>query len=191
MAAEGNKKDWTTNTQRIPNGSLQFSVPYSVYSVSLWFKIYFPANRTAAAPLNGSSTARKQASVMETIHAPNGELTYRVIGLAMRVHRHLGPGLLKSAYEKCLCYELAQADIPFRSQVPLPIHYNQVSLDCGYIADLLVDNQVILELKAAKRILPIHEAQLLTYLRIAGCRTGLLINFNTIALKDGIKRRVL
>ena len=119
----------------------QFSVPYSVYSVSLWFKIYFPANRTAAAPLNGSSTARKQASVMETIHAPNGELTYRVIGLAMRVHRHLGPGLLESAYEKCLCYELAQADIPFRSQVPLPIHYNQVSLDCGYIADLLVDNQ--------------------------------------------------
>ena len=128
---------------------------------------------------------------MEPSPAPNGELTYRIIGLAMRVHRHLGPGLLESAYEKCLCYELVQAEIPFRRQVPLPIHYGHASLDCGYIADLLVDNQVILELKAVERLLPIHEAQLLTYLRLAGCRAGLLINFNTVVLKDGIKRRVL
>ena len=128
---------------------------------------------------------------MEQDNAPGGELTRRIIGLAMRVHRRIGPGLLESVYEKCLCYELAQAEMPFRRQVPLPVHYGDVLLDCGYIADIIVDNQVILELKSVERILALHEVQLLTYLRLTECRIGLLINFNTVSLTDGIKRRVL
>ncbi|HSZ91761.1 MAG TPA: GxxExxY protein [Acetobacteraceae bacterium] len=128
---------------------------------------------------------------MEHSDAPDGKLTYRIIGLAMRVHRHLGPGLLESIYEKCLCYELTRAELQFQRQVPLPVHYDDAVLDTGYIADIIVANQVILELKAVERILPIHEVQLLTYLRITECRIGLLINFNTVSLTDGIRRRVL
>ncbi len=128
---------------------------------------------------------------MEHSDAPDGKLTYRIIGLAMRVHRHLGPGLLESIYEKCLCYELTRAELQFQHQVPLPVHYDDAVLDTGYIADIIVANQVILELKAVERILPIHEVQLLTYLRITECRIGLLINFNTVSLTDGIRRRVL
>jgi GxxExxY protein len=128
---------------------------------------------------------------MEHSDAPGGELTYRIIGLAMRVHRRLGPGLLESVYEKCLCYELTRAEMLFQRQVPLPVHYDDVLLDTGYIADIIVGNQVILELKAVERLLPIHEVQLVTYLRLTECRIGLLINFNTISLTDGIKRRVL
>jgi GxxExxY protein len=127
---------------------------------------------------------------MDHNNAPNNELTYRIIGLAMRVHRLLGPGLLESVYEKCLCYELARAKMPFRRQVPLPVHYDDAILDTGFIADIIVDDQVILELKAVEHILPIHEAQLLTYLRITECRIGLMINFNTVSLTDGITRRV-
>jgi GxxExxY protein len=127
---------------------------------------------------------------MDHPDAPTGELTYRIIGFAMRVHRRLGPGLLESIYEKCLCYELARAEMPFRRQVPLPVHYDDAILETGYIADIIVDNQVILELKAVEHILPIHEVQLLTYLRITECRIGLLINFNTVSLTDGIRRRV-
>ena len=122
---------------------------------------------------------------------PCANLTYRIIGLAMRVHRHLGPGLLESVYEKCLCSELDHAEMRFRRQVSLPVRYRDVIIDTGYVADLIVDEQVILELKAVDRLLPIHEAQLQTYLWIAGCPVGLLINFNTISLTDGIKRRVL
>jgi GxxExxY protein len=128
---------------------------------------------------------------MEHDNAPGGELTYRIIGLAMRVHRHLGPGLLEAVYEKCLCYELAHAEMPFRRQVPLPVHYCDALLDCGYIADVIVDGRVILELKSVERVLPLHEAQLMTYLRLSGCRIGLLINFNIVSLTDGITRRVL
>src|SRR5271165_1001747 len=118
------------------------------------------------------------------------DLTHRLIGLAMRVHRRLGPGLLESVYEKCLSYEIGCADMPFKRQVALPVSYDDVLLDCGYIADIVVDNQVILELKSVERILPLHEAQLLTYLRLSSCHIGLLINFNTISLTDGIKRCV-
>jgi GxxExxY protein len=121
---------------------------------------------------------------------PN-DLTYNIIGLAMRVHRHLGPGLLESVYEKCLCYELSQSPMPFRRQVPIPVRYNDTILDCGYVADIIVDDKVILELKAVERLLPIHDTQLLTYLRLAQCRVGLLINFNTVSLTDGIRRRVI
>jgi GxxExxY protein len=120
------------------------------------------------------------------------ERTRRIIGAAIvEVHRHLGPGLLESAYEECLCHELHLRGIPFLRQVPLPVEYKGVKLDCGYRLDLLVDEAVIVELKCVDAILPIHEAQLLTYLRLAGKRVGLIINFNVPVLKKGIVRRVL
>jgi GxxExxY protein len=122
--------------------------------------------------------------------APGGELTYRIIGLAMRVHGRLGPGLLETVYERCLCHELTQAGIPFRRQAPLRVRYDNTVLECGYIADIIVDDQVILELKSVEHVLPLHEAQLLTYLKLTECRIGLLINFNTVSLTDGIRRRV-
>jgi len=115
----------------------------------------------------------------------------RVIGLGIDVHRHLGPGLLESAYEECLCFELAQAGIAFRRQVPLPIVYKDVRLDCGYRMDVVVKNELIIEIKAVDRILPVHEAQMLTYLRLARLRAGLLMNFNNVVLKDGLRRFVL
>jgi GxxExxY protein len=123
--------------------------------------------------------------------AHGSDLTHRIIGLAMRVHRRLGPGLLESVYEKCLCHEFGKAAVSFRCQLPLPVNYDDVLLDCGDTADIVVDDQVVLELKSVERVLPLHEAQLLTYLRLSACRIGLLINFNTVSLTDGIKRCVL
>jgi GxxExxY protein len=116
------------------------------------------------------------------------DLTEQVIGTCIDIHRHLGPGLLESAYEECLCYELAQLGIRFERQKPLPVKYKSVNLDCGYRLDLVVQDRVILELKAVESLLPIHEAQLLTYLRLSGFTLGLLINFNVSVLKNGIKR---
>lgn len=118
-------------------------------------------------------------------------LTERVIGLAIEVHRHLGSGLLESAYEQCLCYELKESGVCFRRQVPLPVRYKSMSLEGGYRIDLLVDDRLILELKTVDRLLPIHDAQLLTYLRLAKLPTGLLLNFNVPALKDGLRRLVI
>lgn len=118
-------------------------------------------------------------------------LTHRIIGLAMRVHTRLGPGLLENAYERCLCHEFDQHLIAYSRQVELPLLYDGVALDCGYRADVIVDNEVILELKSVDHILPLHEAQLLTYLRLSRCHVGLLLNFNTLSLKDGIRRRIL
>jgi len=123
--------------------------------------------------------------------AHGSDLTHTIIGLAMRVHRRLGPGLLESVYEKCLCHELGKAGIRFQRQAPLPVRYDHALLDCGYVCDIIVDDQVILELKSVEHTLALHEAQLLTYLRLSPCRIGLLINFNTVSLTDGIKRRVL
>ena len=125
------------------------------------------------------------------ITEPKDPVTDRIIGLAIEVHRALGPGLLESAYEECLCYELGTHDIPFLRQVPLPVTYKEVRLDCGYRMDLVVADQAVVELKTVERFLPIHEAQLLTYLKLSGMRTGLLMNFSAAVLKDGIKRRVL
>lgn len=119
------------------------------------------------------------------------ELTQRIISAAIEVHKQLGPGLLESAYEECLCHELAHGKLPFQRQVHLPVTYKGIKLDCGYIIDLIVDDAVILELKAVEQILPVHEAQLITYLRLSGKRVGLLINFNVPLLKSGIVRRVL
>jgi GxxExxY protein len=118
-------------------------------------------------------------------------LTRRIIGLAMRVHTRLGPGLLENAYEHCLCHEFDQNPIAYARQVALPLNYDGTVLDCGYRADIIVENNVILELKSVEHILPLHEAQLLTYLRLSRCHIGLLLNFNTLSLKDGIRRRVL
>ncbi len=118
-------------------------------------------------------------------------MSHKVIGLAIEVHRGLGPGLLESAYEECLCYELKINDISFRRQVPLPVVYKSIKLDCGYRMDLVVDDKLIVELKTVEKLLPVHEAQLLTYLKLSGLRTGLLMNFNTPVLKDGIRRLVL
>ena len=117
----------------------------------------------------------------------NDLLTQKIIGFAIEVHRQLGPGLLESAYEECLC----EAAIGFRRQVPLPVIYKPVRLDCGYRIDFVVEEAVILELKTVERLVPIHEAQLLTYLRLSGLRTGLLLNFNSPVLKDGIRRMLL
>ena len=117
-------------------------------------------------------------------------LTQQIIGLAMRVHSSLGPGLLESVYERCLCYELDRNNIPYARQVELPLVYGGAKLDCGYRADMIVGNDVLLEVKSVEQISPLHEAQLLTYLRLSVCRVGLLLNFNTVSLRDGIRRRV-
>jgi GxxExxY protein len=116
-------------------------------------------------------------------------LTRQVIGLAIQVHRHLGPGLLESAYEECLCFELRQAGLPYTRQQKLPVHYKGFELDCCYQMDIVVDNSLVLEIKAVDQISPVHEAQLMTYLRLSGHRLGLLMNFNCPMLKDGIRRR--
>jgi GxxExxY protein len=118
-------------------------------------------------------------------------LTQRGIGFAIDVHRQLGPGLLESAYEECLCFELKDNSLPFKRQVPLPVVYKSVRLDCGYRLDVVVQDQVILELKTVERLVPIHEAQMLTYMKLSGIRTGLLLNFNAAVFKDGIRRLVL
>ena len=121
----------------------------------------------------------------------HGELTEHVIGAAIEVHRNLGPGLLESAYEECLCRELGMRGIHFERQLELPIIYKGEPLDCGYRLDIVVEGEVVVELKSVETVLKIHEAQLLTYMKLGGYRAGLLINFNVPMLKDGIKRLVL
>jgi GxxExxY protein len=119
------------------------------------------------------------------------EVSGQVVDAAMKVHSALGPGLLESAYEGCLLYELRQRGLHVASQVGVPVQYDGHQIDVGYRIDLLVEDQVIVELKAVESLAPIHEAQLLTYLKLSGKKVGLLINFNVLHLKDGIKRRVL
>ncbi len=118
------------------------------------------------------------------------ELSNAIIGAAIEVHRYLGPGLLESAYRLCLCRELSLRDIPYRCEVPLPVTYKGVKLDFAYRMDVLVDDLVIIELKSVEKIESIHEAQLISYLRLANLWLGLLINFNVEVLKNGIKRLV-
>ena len=113
-----------------------------------------------------------------------------IIGAAMKVHSALGPGLLESAYEACLVYELKKLSLDVKQQVPLPIVYDEVKLDIGYRLDLLVNDAMVLELKAVDKILPIHTAQLLSYLKLSGYRFGYLLNFNVVSMRDGIKRVV-
>lgn len=119
------------------------------------------------------------------------DLTSRIIGAAIEVHRALGPGLLESAYEECLCHELRLQGISFTRQVSLPVTYKTVRLDCGYRADLIVEDKVVVELKSVDEISGLHKAQLLTYLRISHTKIGLLFNFNVEVLKNGLVRLVL
>ena len=119
------------------------------------------------------------------------ELTRKIIGAAIEVHRALGPGLLESAYHACLSREFVLRELRFEQEKPVRVEYKSVQVDCGYRVDFLVEDKVVLELKAVDGVHPVHEAQLLTYLKLTGCRVGLLINFNVPALKDGIKRMVL
>jgi GxxExxY protein len=118
------------------------------------------------------------------------QITRRVIGAAIEVHRHLGPGLLKSAYETCLAYELRQRGLKVEQQKPLPVVYKDVKLDCGYRMDLVVEDSVVVETEAIEQLAPIHAAQLLSYLRLSGKSVGLLINFHVRLLKNGMKRIV-
>jgi GxxExxY protein len=117
-------------------------------------------------------------------------LTDRIIAAAIEVHKHLGPGLLESAYEACLCHELSLMAIPFQCQVSLPVSYKGLHLACAYKLDLLVEDTIIVELKAVEEVAPVHHSQLLTYLKLANKRVGLLINFNVPVLKNGLKRIV-
>lgn len=119
------------------------------------------------------------------------ELSHRVIGCAIEVHRILGPGLLESSYQRCLSRELELNGIVHACEAPLPIEYKGLSLECGYRVDVLVESALIVELKSVKTIDPVHEAQLLTYMKLSGIRTGLILNFNVTKLKDGMKRYVL
>src|SRR5215813_13106408 len=124
-----------------------------------------------------------------TLH-PN-HFSGEAIGAAIEVHRALGPGLLESAYQRCLCRELVVRGIPFECEKPLPLEYKGIHLDCGYRIDILVAGLVVVEVKSVEALAPIHDAQLLTYLRLGGWPLGLLINFNVVLLKQGIHRRVM
>ena len=119
------------------------------------------------------------------------EITEAIIGSSIEVHRELGPGLLESAYRQCLCHELTLRGMPFVCERPLTVVYKGLRLDCGYRVDLVVADAVVVELKTVDRLAPVHDAQLLTYLRLGGWKVGLLINFNVAVLHNGIHRRVL
>ena len=118
-------------------------------------------------------------------------LVKSVIGCAIAVHRELGPGLLESTYKRCLCWELSASGIAYQSEVPIPVKYRDMSLDCGYRLDLLVDGWLVVEIKSVAAIVPIHIAQTLTYVRLCNSRQGLIINFNSPRLKDGIRSVML
>ena len=132
----------------------------------------------------------EQSEMVEGAEPTVNLLTDRIIGSAIEVHRHLGPGLLESIYEECLCYELSQAGLRFQRQVYLPIHYKGIRLESAYTMDLVVEDLVVVEIKATEGTAPVHCAQLLTYLRASNREVGLLINFNVPVLKDGLKRIV-
>jgi GxxExxY protein len=119
------------------------------------------------------------------------DLSNRIIGCAIEVHRNLGPGLLEATYQQCLAHELSLNNIEFKTEHPLPVDYKGVHLDCGYRLDLLVEGQIILELKSVEQLRPIHEAQLLTYLKLSGLKQGYLVNFNVTRLKDGLQSFVM
>ena len=119
------------------------------------------------------------------------DLSHRIIGCAMKVHTALGPGLLESAYEECLAYEFSKSGLHFEKQKPMPLIYESVKLDCGYRVDLLVENQVVIEVKSVEALTGVHTAQVLTYLKLSGCKLGLLIHFHVAHLRDGVKRLIL
>ena len=118
------------------------------------------------------------------------ELTESILGTAIEVHRALGPGLLETVYEACFCHELALRRLAFRRQVQLPVVYKGIRLDCGFRIDVVVEETVVVELKAERQLMPVHDAQILTYLKLSGIKVGLLLNFNVPVLKDGLRRFV-
>mgnify|MGYP001616103292 FL=1 len=118
------------------------------------------------------------------------KITETIIGVAIGIHKALGPGLLESAYEACMVYDLIQSGLKVEQQKPLPVVYREVKLECGYRLDLMIENEVIVEIKSVEKLLPIHKAQLMSYLKLSDCKIGLLINFNVELLKDGIQRVV-
>jgi GxxExxY protein len=122
---------------------------------------------------------------------PHQDLTEKIIGAAIEVHRALGPGLLESIYQTCLAHEMALRGLRFEKEKPLPVEYKDIKLESGYRLDFVVESKVVVELKAVDSIHNVHKAQLLTYLKLAGCKVGLLLNFNSAVLKDGIERLVL
>jgi GxxExxY protein len=127
--------------------------------------------------------------MLEAVHETDrlDQLTEKIIGCAIAVHRGLGPGLLESAYEECLCYELKASQLRIDRQVPLPVVYKGVNLECGYRVDVVVESAVVLEIKAVERLIPVHDAPLLSYLKLSKLRVGLLMNFHVPALKSGLK----
>jgi GxxExxY protein len=131
---------------------------------------------------------RQAGVVMDT---PINRLTHEVIGASIEVHRKLGPGLLESAYKECLCRELILRGVPFERERTLPLEYKGIRLECGYRVDILAGGSVVVEIKSVEALAPIHDAQILTYLRLGGWRVGLLINFNVVVLKDGIHRKIM
>lgn len=122
---------------------------------------------------------------------PHRKLTEQIIGAAIEVHKTLGPGLLESAYEQCLCHKLGLRGLSLLQQVPIGVRYKHCAVQCGYRADVIVERAVLLELKASEELAPIHEAQLITYLKLTGLKVGLLLNFNEARLREGLLRRVL
>jgi GxxExxY protein len=139
---------------------------------------------------NTESTEKKQQNMINKINTIKdekySELSGRIIGCAIEVHKALGPGLLESAYQQCLCRELELNHIPFEKEKPLAVNYKGVAIDCGYRIDILVENKIIVELKSVEIVRPIHEAQIMSYMKLAKIKKGLLINFNTVMLRDGI-----
>ena len=138
---------------------------------------------------NFRTRAKKGSAFVLERQRPNG-ITDTIIGAAIQVHRVLGPALLESAYEACLAFELKKRGLSIEQQWPLPLIYEQVKLDCGYRVDLLVEGVVVIEVKSVEAVAPIHEAQVISYLKLSGCKVGLLVNFNVVLLKDGIRRFV-
>lgn len=136
-----------------------------------------------------AENAEKAQSFAEIILSEN-EITEIIIGCAIKVHKALGPGLLESAYEECLCYELTKTSLQVERQKALPLIYEEVKLECGYRADFLINKKVVVEIKSVDALNDIHLAQVLTYLKLANCKVGLLINFNSLKLMDGLKRIV-
>jgi GxxExxY protein len=128
---------------------------------------------------------------MKTFEPLDNELTGKVIASAIKVHSELGPGLLENAYEECLFYELKESGLSVRKQVPMPLVYSNVKLEIGYRLDILVEDKLVVEVKAVEALNDVHLAQILTYMKLSGCRLGLLLNFNVALLKNGIKRVVL
>jgi GxxExxY protein len=143
------------------------------------------------------NNVRKSYTEKHGVHTENHrgkmiyeDLTKTIIGCAIEVHKELGPGLLESAYEECLAFELTNAGLKVNRQTPIPIKYKDIRLECGYRIDILVEDKIVLELKSVDAFNPVHEAQILTYLKFAEKKIGLLINFNVLRLKDGIKRYI-